>query len=156
MDNKTHDQSFVDFLIESAKQGSVVAKLDEIKAQLSALDEKSEQVKIQEMNLNERLNELDSTLHLINAKEASLKKESAAIQALDFELQKLKLELKLKAENLEMKEKAIDHKIGEAEAKQKRLAIDEERLKGFELSLLMQRKKLEEAQKQIEQIINLL
>ena len=144
----------VEFLKSAEKSGSAVKQLDEVVKKLNELDSLQKSLDLQMSEINSRLKEIRYLEHSLNEKEHDLNKEQmkhmADLKVFDVE----KFNVKKEKEHAECVLKEVENKIGECEAKMKRLVMEDSRIKGEELGLLLQKKKLDEAMKQMKKLMD--
>jgi hypothetical protein len=152
----SQDKSSADLLIEFLKMGgkSAVENLEQLKVQLKAIEDANKEAKMIDDSIS---------MHLSQNRQLEVENKKALEEILYHKAELIKMQDSFAAEKLEAKKNKeyadkmmseVQNKIGEAEAKIKRLSLQEENLKGAELQNLVLKQKLDATVKQINKLMN--
>jgi chromosome segregation ATPase len=140
---------FMEFLKRAAKGGSPAEQILALQEKLDEIIKEKEQLDAYDQKISDKLMktlEAEQTC-VLKLAEVNYKQEKLADDTKAFNEEKFKV--KKDKELTEALARQTNDKIGECEAKLKRLEFEEARVKGLEVSLLANKKKVEEAIKQM-------
>ena len=140
---------FLEVLKLATKSGNPAEQIELIQKKLDEIVKEKNLVAMQNAELNEKIMRLKEAEHsaVMKMAELSYKQEKLAEALKEFDLEKF--EVKKKKEATEQLARETADKIGELDAKLKRLEFEEARVKGIEASAVNLKKKFEEIGKTI-------
>lgn len=142
--NKQAADVLIEFLKSAADQGSVIGKLEELKNEIQKLEAlKAENISYESL-ISEKLKAVRDTEHIIGVRQAELLKEQDKLRKEVEDFEAVKFAVKKDKEYAEALSRSTNDKLGELDAKLKRLTFEEDRVNGLELSLKASKKNLED------------
>ena len=148
-EKETAGELFLEVLKLATKSGNPAEQIELIQKKLDEIVKEKNLVAMQNAELNEKIMRLKEAEHgaVMKMAELSYKQEKLAEALKEFDLEKF--EVKKKKEATEQLARETADKIGELDAKLKRLEFEEARVKGIEASAVNLKKKFEEIGKTI-------
>lgn len=149
VESKTSADVLIEFLRAAGNSGSVVTQLEELKNQIQMLEDlKAENQAFEEL-ISNKIKNLKEVEHTIDLKQADLAKSEEKFFAAKTAFEAEKFALKNERATVEQMLADANNKIGEAEAKIKRLELDQANAAQMMATAIEQRRKIDEAVKAI-------
>lgn len=142
---ESYSDVLLEILMKAARSGAPADQIVLLQTKLDELIDLKNEIIAQQGALSEKLLKVQEAEHVVMLKSAELtfKLEKHEQDKKDMEV--LKFAVKKEKEAAEALSQETNNKIGDAEAKLKRLEFEDSRIKGLEQKVLSSRKKLEEA-----------
>ena len=133
---------------------SAVENLEALKIQLQEVQKANEEAKLIDQAIAAQIKQNKEIEHNIMLLNADTQEEQNKLQKMKDEFSEEKFKVKKDKEFTERMMFEVQNKIGEADAKMKRLAMEEERIKGMEMSNLAFKQRLDSVMKQMKKLMD--